>query len=543
MQLLQTAVVYQDIATVEPLQQVETVSVTWLHIMMLVYVCGIIFLSVRNIYSAIRICRLIRKGKRQKIENGITLAVHNKNVAPFSWFGYIVISEKDYNENGNEIIAHEKAHILKRHSIDLLLCNIYNIIEWINPVSWLFKREMQNIHEYEADEAVIKKGINAKQYQMLLIKKAAGTKLFALANNFNKNKLKKRIEMMSKQKSNPCSRLKYLYVLPVFAIVVTAFANPHVKNEMKKISSVSISDFIPQNEIGENTVPNSADSTVIIVINQTQINDYVKTDTAYFTANMAENNNDTIIVFNENADNNKSDLDVMFIVDDKIVDSMNYISESKIRSVSVIKNAAQADNTTKSFVFVKTSDTPNKLTAYAYNDSILTTGYYYMLQNQKKTSDSISNTNKHRMLTDMYSFNIDSLNIKIPQIKVNIDSINKNKMFSYINFNVDSISKTFPKLYYYNTDSLKNINWYSDYNTDSLKNFNINWYSDDDFNQYDIFNPYPLVIFDGKELKFEDIAKIGTQIGTITVLKNEEETIKKYGQKAKNGVIIIETKK
>ena len=85
------------------------------------------------------------------------------------------------------------------------------------------KQELQNIHEYEADEAVINEGINARDYQLLLIKKAVGTRLYSMANSFNHSKLKKRITMMLKEKSNPWARLKYLYVLPLAAIAVTRF--------------------------------------------------------------------------------------------------------------------------------------------------------------------------------------------------------------------------------------------------------------------------------------------------------------------------------
>lgn len=113
---------------------------------------------------------------------------------------FVVISEKDLKENGEEILTHEYAHIRKRHSIDLLIADICIFFQWFNPASWLLKQELQNIHEFEADESVIAQGIDAKKYQLLLIKKAVGTRLYSMANSFNHSSLKKRITMMLKKK-------------------------------------------------------------------------------------------------------------------------------------------------------------------------------------------------------------------------------------------------------------------------------------------------------------------------------------------------------
>ena len=86
---------------------------------------------------------------------------------------YIVISEADLEENGREILIHETAHISNHHSVDLLVADLCIFFQWFNPASWLLKQELQNIHEYEADETVIKEGVDAKQYQLLLILNSA----------------------------------------------------------------------------------------------------------------------------------------------------------------------------------------------------------------------------------------------------------------------------------------------------------------------------------------------------------------------------------
>ncbi len=234
----------------------EAPTVSWIQIVLLVYLAGIVFFACRNICSLICLFRLIYSGRHEKLEKGIILVVHNRTIAPFSWMKYIVISRKDLEENGREILIHETAHIRHRHSIDLLLADICIFFQWFNPGAWLLKQELQNIHEYEADETVINEGVNAKEYQLLLIKKAVGTRLYSMANSFNHSKLKKRITMMLKEKSSPWARLKYLYVLPLATIAVTAFARPEISEKVEEISAVKVNDLaeIVQEKVLQDTV-------------------------------------------------------------------------------------------------------------------------------------------------------------------------------------------------------------------------------------------------------------------------------------------------
>ena len=217
--------------------------VHWIEIVLLFYIAGIFFLVCRNVYSLFRLVRLMNTAQRRQIDKHTVLLVHDRNVAPFSWMKFVVISRTDLEENGREILIHECAHIRKHHSWDLLIADICIFFQWFNPGAWLLKQELQNIHEYEADEAVINEGINARDYQLLLIKKAVGTRLYSMANSFNHSKLKKRITMMLKEKSSPWARLKYLYVLPLAAIAVTAFARPEISEKADEISAVKVNDL------------------------------------------------------------------------------------------------------------------------------------------------------------------------------------------------------------------------------------------------------------------------------------------------------------
>ncbi len=216
------------------------------------YIVGVVLIASKQLVSWIRLYLLIRRGRR--IENGpFHLILTEGNQPPFSWMHYIVLSEKDYRENPTEILTHEMAHIRHHHSWDLLLADMGILLQWFNPAAWLLKQEMQSVHEYEADDAVLAAGINAKSYQLLLIKKAVGTSRYTMANSFNHSSLKKRITMMLKEKSSPQARAKYIYILPLAALSVMAFARPEVSDASAVLTKAKVTDLwtIPQEKTPE----------------------------------------------------------------------------------------------------------------------------------------------------------------------------------------------------------------------------------------------------------------------------------------------------
>lgn len=208
---------------------------TLIQVLFAIYIIGVALFLVGEICSLVRLHRLISGKYSVTTADGVKIVVIDDDVAPFSWFNNIVISRSDYESGRSEILIHEKAHIAHRHSLDIMLCNMLLIFQWFNPAAWLLRRELQNIHEYEADEAVIQSGADASEYQLLLIRKAVGERLFSMANNLNHNSLKKRITMMLIKKSNPWNRAKILLTVPVAAVAVVAFATPKAESLSKEI--------------------------------------------------------------------------------------------------------------------------------------------------------------------------------------------------------------------------------------------------------------------------------------------------------------------
>ena len=171
--------------------------------------------------SVFGVIRMIRRGRRERLADGTVLVRIGRSVTPFSWYRYIVLSEKDLAENGDAIVLHEKAHLRLRHSVDLLLTDLAGCLQWFNPAMWLLRRELRAIHEYEADEAVLDSGVDAKHYQLLLIRKAAGGRWYSVANSF---KLKNRITMMLRKRSSRWAVARVLFVLPLAGLALGAFA-------------------------------------------------------------------------------------------------------------------------------------------------------------------------------------------------------------------------------------------------------------------------------------------------------------------------------
>ena len=208
-----------------------------------VYLAGGLFVLCRILLSFYRMFQLIRNGKRRSYGK-YKLIVVSEPISSFCWGKYIVVSVSDYSQQSTDgILLHETMHLRYRHTLDLLCMQCLLILYWFNPAIWLLKRELQEVHEFEADNGVLNTGIDATRYQLLLVKKAVGTRLYSMANGFNHSKLKKRITMMLKEKSNPWAKLKYLYILPVAAIAVTAFARPEISETAEEISAVKVNDL------------------------------------------------------------------------------------------------------------------------------------------------------------------------------------------------------------------------------------------------------------------------------------------------------------
>ena len=250
----------ESVAAVQPSvsEAVETsrgVDIPWRQIGIVIYLAGVaavIFVTVRSIVG---LHRLMRRGRCERLDDGTTLVRMDENVAPISWCRNIVISERDLRENGAAILAHERAHVRLHHSLDLLLVDLAGAVQWFNPAMWLLRRDLRAIHEYEADAAVIASGVDARSYQLLLIRKAVGGRWYSIANSFNHSKLKNRITMMLREKSSRRTRARALLLLPLAGLALGAFAKTvYVRPEDKVTKEFS------ENQLSETQIASDIES-------------------------------------------------------------------------------------------------------------------------------------------------------------------------------------------------------------------------------------------------------------------------------------------
>ena len=193
-------------------------GISWLGVVSGIYFLGAFVVLIMNILSVIQTSRMIASGEHIQKE-GFKVTIVDAPVASFSFLGHIVISREDFTATP-VILTHEMSHVRKHHSVDVLLFSAITVLHWFNPLVWLARAELKMLHEYEADESVINQGVNAADYQLLLVRKAVGEHRFRLANGFNHTKLSNRITMMMSEKTNGWIRLSYVACVPLLACML-----------------------------------------------------------------------------------------------------------------------------------------------------------------------------------------------------------------------------------------------------------------------------------------------------------------------------------
>ena len=500
--------------------EAEATTVTWIQTVLLLYGAGIILFALCNVCSLARLLLLLRSGRREEMDRYLPgkrgeakLVVHCRDIAPFSWMGYIVLSRKDLQENGREILLHEFAHIRNRHSWDLLLADVCIFFQWFNPASWLLKQELQSIHEYEADETVINEGVNAKQYQLLLIKKAVGTRLYSMANSFNHSSLKKRITMMLKEKSNPWARAKYLYILPLAALAVTAFARPEVSAVADEISAVkviapAVHDSIQPNVQPAVAAPSSAlDQMPEFPGGMEALNTYLRNNIRYpQEAQKAGIQGRVIIQFIVSKDGSITDAEVVESVDPQLdAEGLRLIKNMPRWKPGMRKGQAIRVKQTLPirFAFTKTSDKPENS-----NSIFLKNGSY-----NSSLKDVILLVNEQEVSPEIFRA-IDPQRIQSVTVLKDQASLAK--------YTTDKSKTGIIQV------KLKKEDQASDINIPTIR--------------FDSQTSKSLVIIDGKAADATAVQALSpSQIKSIKVLKGQQ-AVDLFGEAAKNGAICVSTR-
>ena len=197
----------------------------WQILLPIPFIIGMVATLSHTLWSLFKIVSLISKSEKHSQDDGTIICVTgNADMAPFSWMLFIVMNRSDYEERNAAILTHERGHIRLHHSWDLLLVDTLTALQWFNPAIWMLRSDLRAVHEYEADGEVLSQGINARQYQYLLITKAASIGGYSLANGISHSTLKNRINMMLHKKSNPTRLFKLLALVPIVAVALAVNA-------------------------------------------------------------------------------------------------------------------------------------------------------------------------------------------------------------------------------------------------------------------------------------------------------------------------------
>lgn len=541
------------------------------------YWAGVVFFVARYIVTIVHLLRLMSSGRRVTDDEGRQIIVLPRSIAPFSWFGRIVLSEEDYAAHSREILLHESAHIRKRHSLDLLVADLCTWLQWFNPAAWLLKRELQTVHEYEADAEVIDQGIDARQYQLLLIKRSVGSKFYCVTNHFNHNKLNKRITMMLKKKSNRKATWKYLYVIPVALCTVTVFARPEVSERLDEIASTDLLAMLDQDD--SQSATDQSQMVISAAGNSGQ--------TSTMNINIDESKDSSLgnkLKINITENGKPSSMDsALYIVDGKKVsrEELDKLSAEQIKSVVVLKGKAAVeeygDEAQRGVLLISTKESDDtqpmkinrsnkgeqgsqksiiingKEVSAEVIDNLSTGKFSYIINGKEISAEDMEKLNLSGQVGNISILNDNgentiiihsqksSLNNWQQQVKALSDSIRAEvavtkegkelspeamarieALSARISANADSITRAIDE---------KGINALSTLNhTDSVS-------------AYVKQIPNIIYVVDGKKVSEKKFNKLSpNDIASITVLKGGEAN-KKYGAKENDNVLIITTRK
>jgi len=266
MEMVSQAIVLSELPADGVASVVEESTPWWMMALTVLFWVGVAFVLVRVLISILSIIRIVRTGEQVLEEEGCKVFVTERDINPFSWMKYIVLSREDWEAPHESILSHEKAHIGLKHSWERLLVDILSCLQWFNPAIWMLRADLQELHEYEADDAVLRAGTNIKEYQYLLIRKVVSKSGYSVANNFNHSILKNRITMMSKSKSkSPLSRgLRALYLLPLVCLGLGLQARTVYVPSDKDSNNILADERNPDNPEKTVTIKIESDGRIII---------------------------------------------------------------------------------------------------------------------------------------------------------------------------------------------------------------------------------------------------------------------------------------
>ena len=224
-----------DTVLYNPLQREHMMPVyVTIWILAAIYLIGLLYVWLRYLVALVAVARLVAGGQEFWVEQaprGVKVLSHPKVRVPCSWMRWVLVNPAD--EANDPILAHEIAHVRLFHSLDMLLAETTANMLWFLPFAWMLRRDLKDIHEYQADQRVLHQGYHRDSYELLLIDRVAAARPQPVVNALNQSSIKKRLKMLYTKQSSRLAMLKAVYVLPLAAIALTAFARPTLISDVE----------------------------------------------------------------------------------------------------------------------------------------------------------------------------------------------------------------------------------------------------------------------------------------------------------------------
>lgn len=234
--------IYESVSATPASMGTESTQATlslalWPRVLAWVYIAGAIICMGYYLLSLASLARLITRGHRvhtKGMPRGVRVIYSAGLPVSCSWMCWIMTGSMETARRGNPILEHELAHVRLAHSLDMLLCELTARLLWFLPFGWMLRKDLRDVHEFQADRKVLRSGIEEESYQHLLIRHAVNQHAPSVANSFAHSTIKKRLVMMCRRPSTRKAALKTIYLLPLVLIAVTAFAHPTAVEEIRQ---------------------------------------------------------------------------------------------------------------------------------------------------------------------------------------------------------------------------------------------------------------------------------------------------------------------
>jgi beta-lactamase regulating signal transducer with metallopeptidase domain len=492
----------------------------WTLILMSVYFVISILIILKIGVELVSFFRRIQKQNKQK-ESNYTLVDSNSAENPFSFFSYIVINKDMFTEEElQHILTHESIHVKQRHSFDVLIGKVFCAIFWVNPIIWLYRKAMLQNLEFIADNETFQQIENKYEYQKTLLKVVNHQHDLSITNQFYQSLIKKRIVMLHTNQSNKKNVWKYATILPLLVGFMLLFQIETIAQvKESKIEKTKYEVYVNYSSI---LTKNSTDKE-LRELEKTFSDEKFKLK----ISKVKRNKKGEIIEIKLSFDSGKT---------------YNQILERKstepIDAIKIFINSDKDDK--KSVGFEEVSNVVSA--KYVEDDETIeveTNSEGYTIDNMVKNGKKInliingklqSATVKSKIPLDQEIDILKELDEKDLKSKYNIDK-KDGEIYYELTTKKEKVIKEESKV--------ASTGWGISFETETSNSENL---IEDIKEDTKIDYQKALIILDGNEIVASELDKINpNKISSMSNFTTSKKLIEKYGEKAKYGVIIIES--